>query len=128
VPNPFHIVTSRNEFFNKLDIAISKTRTHIQHEPNWELLGSISRQLDAIKAWTKNDRKPTFDERKSITMGRMAGRELQDTTDYEWYDYKELIGELAYYFKLWLSDAGLNAVDDDDMGINFPDTYDVSDE
>ena len=92
------------------------------------MLQSFARQLDAMKGWTQHGRKPTFDERKSITMGRTAQREIQGTSEMEWYDYMQLISELDLYFKYWRSDAGLLTLDESDWRINFPGRHDLSDE
>jgi hypothetical protein len=124
----FHLVTSRHEFFVQLDMAIAKTQQFIGQNPTWAMLEPIARQLEAIKKWTEYGRKPTFDERKSISMGRTVQRELQGTSDDEWYNYMRRISELASYFKIWRSDAGLNTLDENDWRTSFPNTYDLSDE
>jgi hypothetical protein len=128
MPNPFRIATSRHEFFVQLEAAIAKTQQLIAQKPTWELLQSVARQLEAMKAWTHSGRKPTFDERKSITMGRKAYREIHDTNDSEWQDYMDLITDLALYFKYWRSDAGLQTLDSNDWRTDFPERHDLSDE
>jgi hypothetical protein len=128
MPLDYNIVTDRAAFFDQLDLAIAKTKKLISENPSWEMLHSFARQLDAMKQWSANGRKPAFDERKSITMGRAAQREIQGTNDMEWYDYMQQITELDSYFKFWRSDAGLSTLDTDDYRTSFPADYDFSDE
>jgi hypothetical protein len=124
----FNIVTSRSEFFQLLDTAITKTQEFIAQNPTWEMLQAIARQLQAMKQWTANGRKPSFDERQTISMGTTVQRELQGTPELEWYDYMQLIAELDLYFKYWRTDAGLLTLDENDWRINFPEEHDLSDE
>jgi hypothetical protein len=128
MPLKFNIVTDRAAFFDQLDLAIAKTKTLIAQNPTWEMLQSFARQLEAMKQWSANGRKPSFDERRTITMGRTAQREIQGTNDLEWYDYMQQITELDSYFKFWRSDAGLATLDTDDYRTSFPGDYDFSDE
>jgi hypothetical protein len=128
MPNPFHIVTSRSEFFRQLDLSIAETQRFLTANPTWTLLSSVDRQLSAMKQWTQHGRKPTFDERKSISMGMTVRCQFHGTSDVAWYDYMQRISELANYFMYWRSDAGLDGFDDSDWRNSFPDRYDLSDE
>jgi hypothetical protein len=51
-----------------------------------------------MKQWTQYGRKPTFDERKSISIGTTVRREIQVTSDLAWYESMQRISELANYF------------------------------
>lgn len=124
----FHIVVNRATFFRLLDAAIAETAHLSALYPNDALLPSFAKQLVAIKHWTANGRKPTFDERRSISMGTTAQRELAGATSVEWAKYAMLVTELDLYFKLWRSDAGLQTLDQSDWRLSFPSKYDFSDE
>jgi hypothetical protein len=78
--------------------------------------------------WSANGRKPAFDDRATITMGRTAQSAIQGTNDMEWYDYMQQLTELDSYFKFWRSDAGLLTLDRNDYRTSFPGDYDFSDE
>src|ERR1700748_1403370 len=110
----FGLVTNRQEFFRQLGICIAAKRRFFAKDPTVFILDPISRQLEAVRNWTLNGRKPTFDERRSISMGRTVQRELEGTPDPAWSRYQFRISELSNYFKLWRSDAGLNGLDEND--------------
>jgi hypothetical protein len=124
----FHIVTDRSAFFTLLDAAIAETARLLMAHPTDVLLPSFAKQLGAMKSWTANGRKPSFDERRSISMGTTAQRELAGATRVEWAKYVILLTELDLYFKLWRSDAGLQTLDQSDWRLSFPADYDISDE
>jgi hypothetical protein len=124
----FDIVTDREAFFRLLGEAIDTTARLMVASPTYELLHHFSRQLEAMRNWTANGRKPTFDERRSVTLGVTAQRELQGTTDPEWSSYMMLVTALSSYFKFWRTDAGLRTLDSTDWRVSFPNDYDFSDE
>lgn len=126
--NRFSIVTSRNRFFELLSDAVAKTNQLLLTNPDKAILHSFAAQLAAMKNWTANGRKPTFDERKSITMGVAAQREIQGTSSADLAEFLTLISALDSYFKFWRTDAGLQTLDDTDWRISFPSDYDFSDE
>ena len=125
----FHYTTSRAAFFRTLIETREETERRMREEPGWKVMEEFLMQLIFMQNCTANGRKPTFEERKSITMGRSAYHAFQGVTDEGWSDYSEKISELNSYFKFWLTDKGLeNADEENDMRFDFPDHYDVSDE
>lgn len=122
------LIHNRAEFFVQLDRAITMTKSLQAKNPDWGTLDSYAAQLDAIERWTAHGRKPTFDERKSITVGMSAYRELENTNDLDWDDYKTVLMQLEDYFKYWLSDAGLETFDWDGELVGMTNDFDFSDE
>jgi hypothetical protein len=126
--NRFAIVTGRKRFFELLNVAVTKTNELVLTNADKTTLHSFAAQLAAITKWTANGRKPTFDERKSITMGVAAQREIQGTSNAELAEFLTMISALDSYFKFWRTDAGLHTLDDTDWRLSFPDDCDFSDE
>jgi hypothetical protein len=54
-------------------------------------------------------------------------REMESVSDMEWYNYKDKLSDLDYYYVLWQTDVGLKKMEQ--MGCDgFPDSEDLSDE
>lgn len=100
-------IHSRADFFRVLDEVILETSQKITANPGWTTLESIMQQLLFIRGSTAHGRKPPFDERKRITLGAILTREMESPSDLDWYDYKTKVSEVAFYYKLWQTDAGL---------------------
>jgi hypothetical protein len=124
----FKYTTSREAFFKTLVETRAETERRIREEPGWQVMNEFLAQLIFIENCTANGRKPTFEERKSITMGRSAYHAFQGVTDEGWSEYSAKISDLSGYFKFWLSDKGLETADEDDYRFDFPDDEDLSDE
>ena len=125
--NSNRFVTSRKTFFEQLDAAIAQTQQMIAEYPTWEMFQAFARQLASMKQWTKDGRKPSFEERKTIDLNTSRFL-LENPVEQSLADYMFLIGELGNYFNVWRSDAGLLTLDDDDWKTDFPRDYDLSDE
>ncbi|HEY3818794.1 MAG TPA: hypothetical protein VGL81_16600 [Polyangiaceae bacterium] len=114
-------IQDRATFFDALDKGIADSRRLGGAPPGFAPLETILYQLEMIKVWTANGRKPTKDERRSITMGMTVVRELEPAPTDDLFRYTELIHELSFYFKLWWDDAEWAAMDDKDPRLSFPD-------
>jgi hypothetical protein len=119
---PIHrnYVKSRADFFKVLDDALQETKRIAGPSATWPPIESILDQLDAMKRWTANGRDPTKDERRSISIGLIASRELQGVPD-DLYDYVQKLHELSGYFKEWLADDEVAAFDETDLLSDFDD-------
>jgi hypothetical protein len=104
-------VHSRADFFRVLDEAITETSQKITANPDWTILEVFMQQLMFMRATTSGGRKPTFEERKKISIGTIAMREMESVSDMEWYNYKDKLSDLGYYFKLWQTDKGLRSME-----------------
>lgn len=125
MPLKLNHIKSRAQFFDVLAEVIQQAEDELE---KWPALEAILTQLYAVRRWTANGRKPTFDERKSFTAGRIAARQFEGTNDLYWYDFSDKVGDIWMYFKCWRTDAGLATLDDTDWRSSFPDDYDFSDE
>jgi hypothetical protein len=111
----FEHIKSRKDFFVALDEALKRTRELGSIGAPDPSMGSILRQLEAVKGWTANDRQPTLAERKSLTAGRILVREFEPAPTDEIYDWVTLVREVTGYFSDWLDDATFATIDTDDM-------------
>jgi hypothetical protein len=105
-------INSRADFFTVLADVIGRTKKLVAAEPGYAPFESIDMQLDAISRWTANDREPTVDERKRITIGRIIVRELSPAPTEELAEYTKRLTEVGGYFQDWMSDAELATFDD----------------
>lgn len=127
MPLELNYIKSRAQFFDVLQELIQQAEAHLKKE-KWPTLEDMLMQLYAVRKWTANGRKPTFDERKSFTAGTAASREFEGTNDMAWYDFSQKMMELSLYLKCWRTDPGLATFDEEDWRADFPDDYDLSDE
>jgi hypothetical protein len=127
MPLKFIYTTCRPDFFRTLAEVREETARRIVEKPGWVVLEIFVRELNFMQNATADGRKPTFGERQSITMGRVAVDASQGSSG-DWEDYFGKIMELDYYFKLWRSDKGLARASENDHRYGFPDDQDLSDE
>ena len=125
----FLYIHSRADFFRVLDETILETSQKIAANPGWTTLESIMQQLLFIRATTAHGRKPPFEERKRISLGAILIREFESPPDLEWDDYKSKVSELALYYKLWQTDAGLQNIEKNgyEGSVNWDDLSDEPD-
>ena len=124
----FWHIKSRKDFFSVLNEMIKETERKVLADPNWAVVDTWLSQLYFMRRTTANGRKPTFDERTSITLGRSSGIELQGAPP-DWAEYGEKLRELSQYDQYWRTDAGLKGLDKNkDYRVMFPRLYDLSDE
>ncbi|HRI66248.1 MAG TPA: hypothetical protein PK156_18500 [Polyangium sp.] len=94
-------LTNRADFFDVLD------KTHLEavkiaaNGPGFGPMQSIADQLERMKSLTANGRKPTEDERDSITIGLIAVRELEPPSSEAMGDFLDRLHELNGYFREW---------------------------
>jgi hypothetical protein len=120
-------IHSRADFFRVLDEAITETSQKLAADPSWTILEVFMQQLLFMRATTSGGRKPTFEERKKITIGTILIREMESPPDIEWEVYKTKLSNLGYYYQLWQTDAGLKIMEQNGCdGVPFWD--DLSDE
>ena len=70
-------------------------------------------QLGAMRRWSANDRSPTDEERKHVSIGLIAVRELVDTGDPAMDEYADWLAELNNYFEDWPTDKEAAEADAD---------------
>ena len=106
-------INSRADFQRMLDEAreITRRMLKVSMDPTIKV---IDTQLDAMQRWTANDREPTADERKTISVGVIAARSL----DAEWTDDAGMLARklfpLANFWDEWpTDDQAANATDAD---------------
>ncbi len=112
-------INSRADFFRVVDEALDMTADRLS-QTVFAPLASIARQLEAIKAWTAGGREPTLDERRKVSIGLIATRELEPAASADDAAYLTRLYEIDGYFSDWLSDAELLAFDDADWRNDFP--------
>lgn len=120
-------IQSRADFFRVLDESITETSQKIAANPDWTILEVFMQQLLFMRATTSGGRKPTFEERKKITIGTILIREMESPPDYEWDDYKTKLSNLGFYYKLWQTDKGLQNMEQNGYSKS-PNWHDLSDE
>ena len=114
MPLTYRHIQGRADFRPLLDHVIQETRKLLPGVGEWPAIESIVMQLDAIRRWTANNRDPTLDERKSISLGKLVARELEPAPDKDIALLNEQLLDLADYVKRWLTDQETAAFDTDD--------------
>jgi hypothetical protein len=107
-------LNSRQDFFDQLTRAEKACAQLIHKHPDEDELGAVQRQLEAIRKWTNNGRKPTAKERESLDMGLRLFREYEMTDDQEIADFRDLISILHSYLESWPSDKAAADPDNDE--------------
>jgi hypothetical protein len=106
-------VDSRADFFRVLGEAMEIVRRILASRPNDAIMVRIERQLDAMRQWSDFGRDPTEEQRKSIDVGLIAVRELENATGVV-ADLADKLSELNNYFEDWPTDEqAANATEDD---------------
>lgn len=107
-------INSRADFRRVLGDATAIARRILTKTPDHAVMQRIGKQLDAMKRWTEDGRKPTDNERRNIDVGVVAAREFDAATGE--------IGELATklfalnnYFEDWPSDVQAASATDEDF-------------
>ena len=116
-------IRSREEFFSVLQQATDTVRRFHQDEPSLPTWAEIVPQLEAMDAWTKLGRPPTKEERRKIAIGVRLTKTFDPPPTVEIQEIVDLLAEVEWYFKWWLSDQDWNALDNDDFEIYFPDDH-----
>jgi hypothetical protein len=107
-------IDSRADFERVLKEARAITHGMLKVQPNNPVIETIDTQLDAMERWTAAGREPTEDERKTISVGLIAVRELDAARRDESGELANKLYELDNYFKEWPTDGqAANATDAD---------------
>jgi hypothetical protein len=94
-------IQSRAEFFVILAQAQLQVAALREQTPGYPVWGSIEKQLEAMRNWTKDGRTPAAIERASIDIGLLAVRELDPAQDIGRYHFTQALHGLDYYFSHW---------------------------
>lgn len=112
-------INSRDDFFRVLDEARALARGILNASPKNKVMESIDTQLDAMWRWTQGGREPLDDEKKSICVGLLAVRELdQDAKDESGVLCNKLYA-LNNYFEEWPTDDEAASATDADYWARF---------
>ena len=107
-------IDSRADFERVVKDARLITRLLLSGESLDPTIESIDTQLDALERWSANGREPTPAERKSISVGILAARELDDVRDPEIQVLAGKLHSVQSYVREWPSDDdAANATDAD---------------
>ena len=117
----FRYIQGRDDFFRLLPELLQQVRELEQRTPDYLVFVSIRRQLEAIELWTANGREPTREERRSISVGRLAARELEELEHDGLDELTRKISELDFYVKHWKDNEAWRSLDRDDQRALFPD-------
>ncbi|MDQ3367464.1 MAG: hypothetical protein M3680_18750 [Myxococcota bacterium] len=110
----YGILNSRADFFRVLDEARQIASRMLEVQPKNGLIASIATQLAAMQRWSADGRDPLADERKTITIGLLAVRQLDADRQDEAGELARKLTILHNYFDEWPSDeAAANATDAD---------------
>ena len=69
-------INSRTDYHRVLGEATDIARSILARTPSDATMQRINKQLEAMKRWTGNGRKPTENERRNIDVGLVAAREF----------------------------------------------------
>ena len=106
-------IGSRADYFVTLDKAIQRSKALLAKQAQYSVIENIDMQLDAMRRWSANDRSPTDEERKHVSIGLIAVRELVDTGDPAMDEYADWLAELNNYFEDWPTDKEAAEADAD---------------
>ncbi|HYF49126.1 MAG TPA: immunity protein Tsi6 family protein [Planctomycetota bacterium] len=90
-------ISSHVEFAQRLDQALARMDQVVTEIPGDQALESVRLQLQGLKQWTRNGRKPEQAEKDRLNFGLLASRYIHE------FD-SELAGELyalASYVTYW---------------------------
>ena len=90
-------ITNKTQFRTILDKALATTDRDAEVSPSFYLHKVIRPQLELIDRCLKENRAPTIEERKSLSLGQLAVREVEDTDE----EYASWLMALAYAFRHW---------------------------
>ena len=100
----FEQINSRHDFRSEVERA-QKLCAHFSLQGNDPVLISVAKQFDFIHQLLIDDREPTPQECKSITMGFIMMRRWEEIRDdMPFLEFKGLISLLNMYVRFWPSD------------------------
>ncbi len=111
-------IDSRADFDRVLKEArfITRRMLKVQMDPTIE---NIDTQLDALERWTANGGVPTDIDRKTISVGVIAARNLDDVRDPEIQVLCDKLHSLQNYVREWPSDDDAASATDADYWARF---------
>ena len=97
------IVEIRNtaDFLAALDATIAEVDALVASEPNYGVWGMLQQQLHAMKAWSTSTKVSDADRLNSITIGRIAARELEPTDQAWMQDLIDRLHLLNHHWRHW---------------------------
>ena len=107
-------ISSRADYQRILREATDIARRILSQSPNDKPMLRIQKQLEAMKRWTENGRKPSDGERRNIDVGLVAARELSEATG-EAADLAQKLSALNNYFEDWPTDEEAASATDEDF-------------
>jgi hypothetical protein len=107
-------INSRADYHRVLSEALDTTQRILAKQPNYAVMQRIHTKLDAMKRWTENGREPTKSERKSVDVGLLAARELENAKG-ELAALVDKLYCLNNYFEAWPADEKAATATDEDF-------------
>ena len=96
-PMPDITIKSFKEFEERLNLSIARMKA-IPEEYYEPMYGSIIRQLEAVREWTRGGIRPKQEDINKLTFGMMASRALYDTDS----ELAKELFEIADFLRCWL--------------------------
>jgi len=90
-------IASFPEFDRRLAAARLGIEALVARMPEESALESIKRQLEALHAWTRDERAPAQDEKDQLNFGLLASRYLSDLDDALAAELYELASFVIYW-------------------------------
>ena len=107
-------INSRADYHRVLSEALDVTQRILAKRPNYPVMQRIHTELDAMRKWTENDRKPSTGERKSVDVGLIAAREFANAKG-ELAVLADKLYCLNNYFEAWPTDEKAATATDEDF-------------
>jgi len=112
-------IDSRADFERVLKEARYITRRLLQRQPHNKTIETIDTQLDALERWTAGGGEPSEAQRKTISIGLIAARELDDVPDPEVKVLVDKLYALQNYVKEWPTDDQAASATEEDYWKRF---------
>jgi hypothetical protein len=109
-PGEYGDLDSRAKFRARVADVLTLAEQCVKRAPVDPALRSIMTQLQVMKRNTANGRDPGPDERKGITAGLIAIRELDGTPDDEVAKLADSIHDVVAFYEDWPTDAAAAAL------------------
>ncbi len=103
-PNEYGDIDSRAKFRTRVAEVLALAEKCEKKAPQDPSIRSIAEQLRTMKKNTANGRDPSPDERKGITAGLIAIRELEGSPDDDVAKLEERIHDVVSFYEDWPTD------------------------
>jgi len=104
-PGEYADIDSRAKFRVRLAEVLALANKCLARTPGDPALASIARQLEAMTRNTANDRDPTETERRGISAGVIAVRELRGSPDNDVAKLDDAIHAVVTFYSDWPEDS-----------------------